>query len=215
MSEPNHTTSIIDQFRAAGRLVNEWRDTLFYSALITESTKIAINTNPLAGLQAFTFFGAMREVGRSLAWRSANPMVIAGYGVKYQNTKQLFSAAAFGATVFMSYPLSLLFSSINQGHNLSHKEYIGFIVAEVLIQNGVSYFKAGGLGNIYRAYKDIMWDYPRKNGGGGMTQTQKLIYSIFGKQVKEAASEAMVFAPALPSNTQTRSSAKLKDVVYG
>jgi len=168
---------IINEFRAAGRLANEWRDTLFYSALGVMAVKAGINNHvqgSLGDLNFVSFYAGTREMIRALSWLSSTQTKqIAGFSHKSPNVYLNACIAAFVMSSFYFTRTNLL----------THDPSIFFRISSVpIFAMTILTFKNSFGGNFrdipkYYFDKDIgMWDWPRRNGsGGGPTQTQKLI----------------------------------------
>jgi hypothetical protein len=163
MRLPDTNKPIIREFCAAARLANEWRDTISYT-LLTGVAIADLIQNRQVNPEVFGVVG-MRELVRSVTWFYANEQrFVDDKSAPINNVK--FALAAFvGETSGVL--LDNLYRSFQQEPHI-----IG--IAWDLFAMTVGMLVAGGPRGVLKAYTDIMWDYPRKKGGGGTTQTQKL-----------------------------------------
>lgn len=144
---------ILTQFRAAGKLVNEWRDTLSAAALGT-----AVCTG-LVSPDATIPILLVRESSRALSWLLDRSPIYVGSKKpvnNYQMTAASNTAGFLGVLAHGMLTGNMAFVALGAG---------GVPVALAL---------AGGPRAVCAAYRDVMWDYPRKKDDGGTTQTQKL-----------------------------------------
>jgi hypothetical protein len=186
---------IIDQFRAAGRLVNEWRDTIFYAGLA-----MAFGVHAAKPINLIALAGA-RELIRSYAWKwkGQSFRIVGEQSVGFDKQSLVDSA------------LSVAVSSIVPDMFLSPKHGIPtdpILIAMTTVfaaAGGTLCAGAGGPVQVFRNYRDIMWDCPRKNGGNGPTQTEKFkdgIKSLFAR-AKEAFGNLAPHAPHVPNPAAT------------
>ena len=156
MTSPSSPNPLIAQFRAAGRLINEWRDTLSYGALgaATAAGWISLDHALIAS--------SLRETHRAMGWLLSKTPIHVGSKPRVSNAR-LGNAA--NVVVFLTIVGNLLWSGD---------------VVSVALSGGVAAIGAtplvlsGGPKAVLAAYREVMWDYPRKKDDGGMTQTQKL-----------------------------------------
>ncbi|MFA6279473.1 MAG: hypothetical protein WC612_01590 [Bdellovibrionales bacterium] len=157
------TPPLIEQFKAAGRLANEWRDTLTYGALLTGAVVNAYYGNPISPLN-FVALAIAREVGRAASWYCFPDTCLAGNGgEKRRSTMQCVFAAG------------TLFSGLCVALNLSpalRSPIDGYSVALSLVTCLTDCYIAGGSKEVLATY-EYMWDWPRKRGGGGQTERFK------------------------------------------
>jgi hypothetical protein len=165
---------IINQFRAAHRLANEWRDTLFYGGLAIAATEAAMIGN-IEHLNTIGFTAANRELLRSVSWMKdgvTGQHQYAGFSQKPINWgRNSISAGIMMLSIFCVNDNLLKYdpSLFNRVYQLPFILYAAF-----MLKNRVD----GRVREIPKYYFDPqigMWDWPRKNGGGGTTQTQKLV----------------------------------------
>jgi len=152
---------ILKQFKAAARLVNEWRDTLSYAAL---GAYAASDFMSGGNVDMSSYVGAVgcREFLRQLNWALSSERRLVGDTSAPINRNQ-FVLAAGAVSLFVFSAVEFLDQNTGMG-----AFYLVGAIAE-------TYF-AGGPQKIAEAY-DTMWDYPRTKGGGGTTQTQRLLAS--------------------------------------
>jgi len=172
MFSPNEP--IVQQFRAAARLINEWRDTLSYGTLSIIGLDDLIVNHQYD--QNLLWLVSTREVARAYAWGFGHERSLVGVSARTQNKDQL---------CYSSTSVSMMVVITNFILLPGQRDLLGLIVAAGATFAMIYYgFKAHGPIEVFKAYKDVMWDYPRKSGGGGTTQTQRLMdgFSSFGRQ---------------------------------
>lgn len=155
---------IVNQFRAAGRLVNEWRDTLTYAAVASYAAYNVLHSghpgaalpNVLHKVMEFSFW---REAGRSYSWSGANEHRVVGDVFVPLDHQKLVNAAR--AACFVANGIEWATSGT-------------FGMAVNVFFTGAFCALAGGPREVVEAYIETMWDWPRKKGGRGPTQTEKL-----------------------------------------
>ena len=174
---------IEDRFRLAAqwlaerplvRLANEWRDTLFYTAFAVGLGLAVINGK--GNLAIFSLTAPMeREILRSVFWGFRPEYRTAGYSATPVDPRKNCNAAAVvgGFCLFIEVALFDTFNGTSLGDAMVAlmgvmQSAIGTLGLRRL--NG----RLQDIPNLYLNKKTGMWDWPRKRGGGGTTQTQKL-----------------------------------------
>jgi hypothetical protein len=165
-------------------LANEWRDTLAY----TVGTAYA-GTEILQGhkgwLSAFLFAVTAREASRALLWAAYEELRLAGDNSGLVPAEKnawaavnvyvgSFAISDFSISFFMP---NAMIPSLVTGTPVA---LFGIVTYGALLAHGAR------LRDIPKLYFDAekgMWDWPRRNGGNGPKQTQKLKKAIsdFGK----------------------------------
>jgi hypothetical protein len=173
-------TPILRQFRVAGKLINEHRDTLFYMGLTVAAGVGFLQTGAIDDniLKA----SVLRECLRGISWLCWKEPLLAGASSKPMNNWRLSQASlavANGLLIFQALTNAAASHSsfsylINNSLNISGDMAIGTLATMF----------AGGPRGIIKAYR-YMWDYPRKKGGGGTTQTQRVkdAFSNLGRDI--------------------------------
>ena len=153
------------------RLANEWRDSIFYTMLAAGAGELLSSGHAIAVLPLILGSASLREVARSLTWHYFPPKRLVGDKSAVvdhvKNASAAYTVANSVAAVGFVQPTLLLFGAA------------GYAVLRS---------KGAGLRDIPALYfnkKTGMWDWPRKQGGGGQTQTQKLKDAVsgFGKSL--------------------------------
>ncbi len=157
MTSPSSPNPLIAQFRAAGRLINEWRDTLFYGALG------AVTAAGVASPDVALGVAALREYARYVGWRANNTPVLVGT-LKQPPSADQMALAAGAMTVFAA-------GGMVFGSDMSLASSSGVLLATTSVGTFMT-VTAGGPKAVWAAYRDVMWDYPRKKDDGGTPQTQ-------------------------------------------
>jgi hypothetical protein len=147
----NNQSPIVRQFREAAKSCNEWRDTLFYTVIIglgIASTQWNLHISPSTLIDV----AGQREFCRALAW---SPGLSRG-PVSIKNCHCAWFAT-MSADVANEVAVGL------QHHNLPvyvANHPLAFVLP--LIGIGVANLFSGGARNIYSAYKETLFDWPRK-----------------------------------------------------
>lgn len=177
----------------AVKLANEWRDTLFYSSGLLLYSSASINAGHLVDPNLFTFLWPVsRECARNIFW-NFNPEhhVFSGFEQKKIDSELMTSSSCF----------ALCAASLSMGFvSILSNNIVGYIGAGgTLPVCALSLHSSGGIKNVFKAYTETMWDYPRKKGGGGTTQTEKL------KSWVQTTVGSLVFGPvANPTRSALR-----------
>ncbi len=160
------------QFRACGRLINDWRDTLGYAALVAIETVATIKTGQPFQLTDIQLCVGMRELGRYAAWKFGdNNLVAGGYGTAHDPDK----LANHALTVSMS-GMALKFVGTALGQTALQDPASGLSLVAGAAFGAVAivlHARGDGLKSLVKAYDDIMWDFPRKNKSGGGTNLRQ------------------------------------------
>ncbi|MGB4101847.1 MAG: hypothetical protein WBK91_08090 [Alphaproteobacteria bacterium] len=141
------------QFRAAGKLINEWRDTLSYGALGAAAAVGWIDPHDL--LKALSG----RELFRAASWLLNSEPVYVGARTGVNKTQ-------LGNSVNTMSFLILAGASMLNENGGEAALYVGASTGCLIA--------SGGPRAVWESYRDVMWDYPRKKNDGGTNQTQKL-----------------------------------------
>ncbi|MDR3450473.1 MAG: hypothetical protein P4M15_12150 [Alphaproteobacteria bacterium] len=183
---------IVEQFRAAGRLVNEWRDTISYGLLTAYAADQAVFQGHPDWVLKFFAIVMARETLRGACWRFASPPVLAGAPNSRFNPDKnywgsLIIAGLFGTAFdlgLICFPQSgfgigpLIFNNWGGLAGLPFAAYGTWSCFKDLQPRGL------GIGDIFNLYfnkETGMWDWPRKRGnGGGTTQTEKMKEAVAG-----------------------------------
>lgn len=149
---------ITEKFKAAGRLVNEWRDTIYYTAAV--AAEVINCFTPLGihhGGRLLLDMGFAREVLRGASWRNENLL----YSRMGYCSAMLFMLARDVMPMLSFAPV-----------NIEHLALTG-----VLLAYDYSFLKdmGSGLSAIPPAYEELLFDYPRKIKPPGHTQTRKAV----------------------------------------
>lgn len=146
------------------KLINEWRDTL---GIFILSAAIAYGACPIH--TAFLFWG-LRECGRAILWWSQPPRQIAGGPRNPTWQSVLMASFALFSVCFVLADLIMIFFVKKQIYSTGYwMEVINMQVICILVcMKG-----AGGLLQMAKTYQRV-WDWPRRDGSGGMTATDKL-----------------------------------------
>lgn len=193
----NNKNLLLEQFRACGRLLNEWRDTAFYTAGAALAAATWDGTMASAANNAAEFFlmAGGREVVRSFAWGRAGPhhtaLVGGDLGEGNPSPQQCYYSAGIAAN-----SLNLVAGGVFGG-----LPTVAFIAGFVFVGTTVSgqsprqaWREIGGWRGFMKTYR-YMWDYPRnKGGGGGTTQTQRFVDGLKGlvHGVGEAVTDGLI-----------------------
>jgi hypothetical protein len=201
----NKNNLLIEQFRAAGRLVNEWRDTLYYAANVAFATKLAMMGRMEPAFFCMVGLGVVREIIRKTAWeKSRRPEVLVGVNQSLPDPKKLSNDAGIVSNALLTaYFLGLEIAGVR---HTAIPVCIGFAVALTYMR----YRQSQGLQSVAKSYRDIMWDYPRKRSGGGTSQTQKLKdgFNNLAKQIGKLLPRPATGAALVPLQTR-RNTAQL------
>jgi hypothetical protein len=188
MKLPNKNNPVIAQFCAAGKLINEWRDTLSYGAYAGYVAYHLAHEggDKLIGSISLVDPIMYREFIRGYLWRYLPERAYVGGFLNSPNRKLCsVSANAFSCML-----------GIANEFILQHP-YTHHIAA--LVGMTVCTLFAGSPSEVYKSYRDVMWDYPRKKGDGGTTQTQKLLDGI-----KDVARQIVGTRAPVPDPTPAR-----------
>lgn len=190
---------ILREFVAAGRLVNEWRDTLSYGVGLVICAGYIKSTGDWGGVPVALGGAALREYTRALSWMVSREPRMAGYdGPPDHNAAYMNSANGVGHV--LSAAVSALIAVIDtslDGGVLPEVVRWSFLQTSLLC-SGFSlspFHRVGGMGAVARNYARYMWDYPRKKGGGGTTQTQCFVNGV--KRLVGRTSGDFVAAPVV------------------
>jgi hypothetical protein len=156
--------SIIEKFAAAAILANEWRDTLSYTALAVGGIELIQYNKNLAA--APLMIASLREASRATLWRCSNEKRLVDDRSPVIDKRVLVSAAT--ATGFSLVTMANLASPTQGLLNGPLVDFVNMAIASMCL------LVAGGPRGALESYTKVMWDYPRKKGGGGTTQTQRL-----------------------------------------
>lgn len=173
---------IEETFRAAGRLIYEWQDTLLYLSIVIGET-LAI-THKAAYLTALILLvPIVRETERQKYWFKDSEQIYAGHNALPVNNMKNSGASGLMLSNFMlGFAVTM---------NPAHPSFLNLIPAAYALRlsyNSYNLLKSDGgkLSDIWSLYgilnsKTGMWDWARKkdNGGGG-TQTEKLVRGFKG-----------------------------------
>lgn len=175
---------------AAFDLCNDHRDTLLYTGLaVGQISDLVCNWNLPNGL--FVQAACTRELLRTASWIAELAMgkcSVAGKGnsPKIDSLKYFWSAA----TMFnlANVTLDAIFTAADPNYLTTDP-----LVRVDLMFVPINLYLAGGPKNIIKCYKDVMWDFPRKNKppGGGNPLVEK--FGEFSKWI------ARPFQPATPA----------------
>lgn len=156
------------------RLMNEWRDTALVTCLV-----VVVGTRPV-DIEFGATVWAVREFGRSVAWAIAPEPAIVG-GPRPPDGEQVSWAAM---TIVNLVPAVLACAQgrvdVILGLNICAAVGTGLI--------------AGGPAGVLRTYERV-WDWPRRRGGGGPTETERLAGAI-GRFAARLRPAKPVLAPA-------------------
>ena len=191
------------------KLLNDWRDSAYYSCAAATSITVGIASGLvelaiLAGASCIF----MRESLRTAAWFNDVELQLAVAGKKINTSKACVSAgavtAAAGALVYIP-TISFSAVSLISGTEVNVANLTRAII-EMCLYSTASYAvgqKAGGPKAIYKLYKDLLFDYPRKKGGGGNTETQRLknTFKVAGGYVADLIRPAPAPVP-IPVNAR-------------
>ena len=128
-------------------LINDWRDTIFYSALLAMFVVNSVFALHIPG-GLFVSYAVVREMGRTLAW-----MFFPERNIRYA-MMGVFSSECFFLVrrfVFAVSPQEPLVHTIN-----------AFFVILYMTVASIALTQAGGFKKLYEAYRDTLFDYPRK-----------------------------------------------------
>lgn len=146
--------------KAAFRLVNEWRDTIFYTIALAVVLSGAFSAGHAVGW--FLTMCSLREVSRAVAWTFSDAVLV---GESRIDDRLMYAAS----TVIGNSAIAVvMFADLT-----TFQTVLGLINATIA---AVRLHEAGGARTIAVSYRDVMWDFPRKQGGGG--QTKKLTDSL-------------------------------------
>ena len=180
----------LQQFRAAGRLVNEWRDTLSYTVLMACILADSLHHKKID--PELVYIMNFREFVRAAWWYLGKQKLVVGQKTPY-NKIRLAAAAAVVSNFFEL--AQIFFEAANDPSTIGHPRPCLHILV-IMFTTPVFLNWSGNLRQIFDSYRDVMWDYPRKKGGGGTTQTQKF---------KDGVSE--LFSRYAPRPAMTRAAA--------
>jgi hypothetical protein len=158
------------------RLANEWRDTLFYSGIA-----LVVLIAVMSGETIPWHYGVLlptvgRECVRQWLWILSPPMQWAGTTARPANIFDL--ACATGFVILTLDGLDMLFWDLPQYMAHQGSKPLGVIVGMLSLCSffGAFAFARIGLQGVVRAYTETMWDWPRRQDGGG--ETQKLVDAV-------------------------------------
>jgi len=158
-------------FRAAGRLVNEWRDTLFYSYFVLNAVTGFVQGEKNA-IGDLLHVSSSRELLRFVSW--AMHQDAQRVGTTFPAVKKYQNATAAAITTGLLWLSENFPPSVPQPHFLT-----AIIDCLYLALVSYSFLGLGGrfenLPKLYFDEKTGMWDWRRKRGDGGTTQIQKII----------------------------------------
>ncbi len=184
---------IINQFRAAGRLINEWRDTLLYTGLGALAVNNVVNDAGVS-LRNVMLAASARELIRGVSWSNSMNKQIAGLSNKQSNRRVNHYTSLFMSTTIV------LGESFLPPSPVPFSMHAAAGLWALFLAGGIKAFD-GKLKDMPRYYfdKDIgMWDWPRKRGGdGGTTQTQKMLdgFRDMGSAIGRTLAPKPAFAP--------------------
>jgi len=156
---------LVKKFREGAMVCNDWRDTIFYTATLAGLAAVPHLHLGYKGLEGviLTLPACRETVMRHLSW--------------WPNLRYQASAFAMGTTVGIG---ALLTNACMQNHQLQtlcDPAFAGMIGCLTLVSSGTC-FIAGGPKAIYRAYKDTMWDHPRKMKPPKQRRKKKLSQAV-------------------------------------
>ncbi len=192
MKKPKNTA-----FKIAAELLclpNKYRDTLGSLAL---TAYVGVKTlHGDFGAISSDLFGVWgtRELMRSASWREPSPIVAGGIDKPVDHEKNEYAAG------FVSFVLILGCSFGDVLVNPSSAGWSGaaaglVAVAGATVSCSLLHEKGSGLRDIPKLYFDKqtgMWDWPSRQGGGGLTETKRLwnkAVSAFGQSLAPGAAQ--------------------------
>jgi hypothetical protein len=143
--------SVLAQFRQAKRFTIEWRDTLFYSGLFATSL-ISAKWNLGIPQHLIIYAGAGREFLRGAHW---GPMFGSFPRNRQYSTTAMFSWASMLAA-------GLAVKGVNDYGFIDMVRESPIVMTGALGLSAYDYVQAGGIKKIFAAYRDTLFDYPRK-----------------------------------------------------
>lgn len=160
---------LLTQFRACGKLLNYWRDTLGYASLVAVETVVAIKTGQPFQLTEIPLWLGVRELGRYAAWQFGKNSLAVGHAGTAQHPDRL---AHHALTVAMSgMAVKFISTAFGQATLQDPSNSLSLVAGTAFgAVASLLYARGDGLKNIIQAYDNVMWDYPRKSIGGGSNQ---------------------------------------------
>lgn len=172
---------IIELFRDAGRLANEWRDTLFYGIVAAGTVVNACLGNPLPENfvpLAVTSLATSRELARAISWRLCPVKSFAG--TPLTETKSI-DKCRLAAAVSFAVAAGCFASAYCYALAPNPSSLLPMIPFLYKARQGV--IKIGGIKETIETFNYI-WDWPRKKDGGeGQTEKFKNGVHTCGKKL--------------------------------
>ena len=168
------------------RLLDEKRDSIYYSsALFSSAYLYHCGVSATSSLGMFAFSTAARECARRMFWSTSAKKVAGVYNIQYspeqirRSTEAVTCAAgAVGYATLSSWLYSAhIFPQVPEAHNMMFwgTSLASFGFAGLAVS---ATYLAGGVKNIFRLYKNLLFDYPSKEDDGGHSETRRLIQGI-------------------------------------
>lgn len=168
------SNNLYDQFKACGRLLNEWRDTVGYAGLVAIETVAAIKTGQPFQLTDIPLCIGIREIARYAAWQFGDNNVIAGNNRTTYNPDKLANHALTVSMAAMA--TKFVATAVGQASMQVTSNAFSLVAGAAFGSVAIALCaKGGNVKSLIKAYDDIMWDFPRKNKGGGGTSLRRLI----------------------------------------
>ena len=166
---------IVTAFRNAGKLCNEWRDTLFYTGVVGVGIADKFYGWGIP-MHTIIFSGFLRENARAIMW--SEPAPLGNY--KHTQSAQL-SFSGLGTATFGVYV---------SNHLNALPMMLPVFMCYAIIA-GRAYLLRGGIKNIINDYKDTLFDYPRKKEGPTITRRIKQKLSDMSSDAKNGLGELL------------------------
>lgn len=192
---------IIENFIAAGRLINEWRDTLCYGASTVVAVYFYAQGVPLGLSVGFMgLMGLQRELLRSCFWLRTDEEQFVGQARPINNNQMKWASTAGSCAHCTMAGFAVTAYCVGNPSLMSSSTQTCLIGAATLLTSLSRYrYKFGPVKGILADYKNVMFDYPRKRDGG-TSQTQQIVNWWESKRA----------LPALPSATRSALAARTK-----
>jgi len=156
-------------------LAKEWRDSLSYTALAAYAGHGVLQNHPEIIGHALVA-GAAREAIRFIAWQRPMPQFV---GDLHKLDANKYVATAAVSTLGLWFLQDKFCAVVHHTVLVNPMSFPPMILGAWAV--GVLYKQGSGLRDIpnhYFNHEVGMWDWPRRNGGRGPTQTQKLKESL-------------------------------------
>ncbi|MGB9153991.1 MAG: hypothetical protein WCD70_13000 [Alphaproteobacteria bacterium] len=189
-------------FKIAGELLclpYKYRDTAGFTVLAAYAVSQLLQGDIKAAPYVVATWG-FREIIRGIAWMFPVPTVVGGNSTPVNHTKNMNAAYFVGTSILIGSWVGLKALNLNSSWGMLIAPLIQNSIAGVQLKSSLR-----DIPDLYFDKKTGMWDWPSKQGGGGMKETKKLLSAIsdFGKSLTAVAPQPIPIPVGPPRRQRT------------